>query len=184
MKPRNRSDNGPNVPPPDGAITAANYTERAIAFMKRSGRHSGEHPVVRSVEGQCGSAETGKPATPEQWRAWIAYLERLGVPTVAARKLGVMTVPAYWPWEFDRTAPEEIPDEPWQPERRKVWTGKLLAPVLNANSFEAAVAKPKRHPWLQSRIEAQQPKPIDHSAPVSLSPEASSRFTRMQEAGE
>jgi hypothetical protein len=99
----------------EGPITKATYTDRCCAHIRRNG---GVGVVIRSLEGEQGARRTGKPETPDQWRAWMIYFAVLGHPTVFARKLGLMTVPTEFPWHFDVAAPTEIPAEPYPQPRR------------------------------------------------------------------
>lgn len=144
-----------------GPITKENYVERAISFMRSSGRANGDHPVIRSAEGTHGATATGKQETGEQWRAWMAYFARINYPTVFAKKLGLMTVPTFWPWEFDRSAPEIVPapEPPKAPHRH-------AAAVMDraVHRFGHIPAQPRRPDYVPP-----EPPPIDHSTPVKLS---------------
>lgn len=90
----------------EGAVTQANYVDRACAFIRFGG---GEGAVIVSEEA---GLRDRRPSTPEQWRSWMAYFARIGVPTVFTRKHGVATVPTAWPWEFDASASTDIPPAP------------------------------------------------------------------------
>lgn len=75
-------------------ITAANYTERAVAFTKSRGGLvivGPDHPHMT--------------ATPAPWAAWIAYFTRIGLPTKAMQAYKCCTVPTEWPEDFDPSCP-------------------------------------------------------------------------------
>ena len=82
---------------PGEGITAANYVERAAAFVGANG----EGFVIRSVEGMNGERATRQPATDAQWIAWTNYWTAKGIKHAFAVKHGVATVPSEWPELFD-----------------------------------------------------------------------------------
>jgi hypothetical protein len=96
-------------------ITAANYVERARAFVRAKGA-GGEGFVIRAYRGAKGSLETKLAATPGPWAAWMGYLTGKGMPTAFAVDQGMMTVPAEWPDEFDALWFNERPP-PLEPPR-------------------------------------------------------------------
>jgi hypothetical protein len=94
----------------DAPITKANYVQRAQDFVKM---HGGEGFVIRwKVTERRGSNVEGD-FTPAQWRAWLAYYDRIGLPTTYLRQHGVGTAPAEWPEDFDPTVARS--DKGWAP---------------------------------------------------------------------
>ena len=85
-----------------GEITAANYSERAIAFIRGCG---GNGFVIRAFEGGKGSLATRIPATEPQWIAWIKYFRSKEIPQAFTISRGMATVPCEWPEMFDYAAP-------------------------------------------------------------------------------
>lgn len=168
-------------PSSGGPITGKNYIERAVAYMRSSGRANGDHPVIRSEAGSRGSGATGELATPDKWRAWMVYFSAIGYPTAAARQLGVMTVPTDYPWLFDAAAPTEIPPEPLAQPARAVhpltdYERDLM--IRRAAKGMGDGAAKLRDEGLRSGSASKSPTaaPIDHSKPVRLSSEALARF--------
>lgn len=84
-------------------ITAANYTSRAMDFMRAKG---GFGFVVRwkHREGE---------QTPAQWKAWLDYFEQIRLPTAWLRKQTIFAVPCEWPEDFDLNA--SLSDKGWAP---------------------------------------------------------------------
>jgi hypothetical protein len=84
------------------------------------------------------------------WPAWLAYLGGLGIPTVYARKLGSMTVPAAWPSTFDLNAPPPPPPLAPRPDpaisRRSELVG-MLRDVAGRSSLD----KPRPIGFMQPR---------------------------------
>ena len=80
-------------------ITAANYADRAKAFIALRG----EGFVIRALDGPSGSFATRYSATEPQWRAWTSYWDEKGIyqKTHAAQSCGLATVPCEWPEDFD-----------------------------------------------------------------------------------
>ena len=72
-------------------ITASNYAQR----FKEFGRRAGKFYVI------CREPKPGHHATPAQWRAWLEWLQSRGAPTHAMSAMGIATVPAQWPEDFD-----------------------------------------------------------------------------------
>ena len=72
-------------------IDASNYALRFREF----GRRAGKFYVI------CREQKSGHNATPAQWKAWLDWLQSRGVPTRAMAALGIATVPAEWPEDFD-----------------------------------------------------------------------------------
>jgi hypothetical protein len=91
--------------PLSGGVTAENYTELAMNFIKS---HGGEGFVIRSQ-----TPKDSKQPTPAQWRAWMEYFSDRRIKTTFARQHGVVTVPTEWPEDFDFTAP--LSDRLWTP---------------------------------------------------------------------
>lgn len=119
--------------PPKGSSfgdSPQTYEARAVAYMQRSGRANGEHPVIKA-----GSRE---------WVAWMDYFEHIGHPHGRAgsfaRQRGSMTVPARWPDDFEpgwRSLPKaDVGRTDLQPAKRSYqpaiafdhdWTDEELA---------------------------------------------------------
>jgi hypothetical protein len=130
----------------NGPITAANYKDRAIAFLRakegveregpRKGMAIADGFVIRAYEGEQGSLATKLPATPAQWTAWMAYFQAKGIKHAFAKQRGMTTVPAEWPHQFDgqwviETPPPLSPPrtEYVSPERRKQLAAMLRGSV-------------------------------------------------------
>lgn len=105
-----------NAPLPAGSVTADNFTERAIGFMRTSGRANGSHPVIRKP---C----HGQPGDPEAWSAWVTYLCRLRGPKGcnSAQEIGVMTLPTKYPWDFCSDADDLRPFDHSHRESRPLY---------------------------------------------------------------
>ena len=144
----------------DGPITAANYKDRAIEFLRakegveregpRKGMAIADGFVIRAYDGEQGSIATKLAATPAQWTAWMAYFEAKRIKFSFARKRGMTTVPAEWPHQFDgqwviETPPPLQPPrtEYVSPERRKQLAAMLRASVA-ASAPVAATPDLKR----------------------------------------
>src|SRR5215475_11200066 len=105
MRPRDKGQKKSTSSPldGDGPVTAANYKERAIEFLRakegvetegpRKGMAIADGFVIRGYLGEQGAQATRLDATPAQWTAWMAYFDAKGVPSKFARKHGVTTVP-------------------------------------------------------------------------------------------
>lgn len=91
----------PNVAYMPGDVTADNYAQKAIAFLKISGKSDGSYPIIRNREA---AERDSRTETRERWCAWMAYFHRIKYPTAFAETLGVMTVPTDWPWQFSLEA--------------------------------------------------------------------------------
>lgn len=116
------------------AITAANYAERAQAFIRARG---GVGFVIRAP-----GCREGR-ATPAQWHAWTEYLARIGVKTTFMRQHGVATVPSEWPEQFDMTAPSS--DPLWAPTQEPA-KDSLTVEQRHANvaRFRRMLTQPQR----------------------------------------
>jgi hypothetical protein len=108
-------DDNLNLPSgPSGGITAANYLERGVAFIRG---HGGEGFVIRSYAGTEGAWASGKPATEAQFQAWMNYLAKKQIPRAFAERRGMTTVPCEWPSDFDYEA-ENVDRSPMEPPPR------------------------------------------------------------------
>lgn len=99
MKPNRSRENYSNA---QSDITAANYVERAMAFIRANG---GNGFVIRAIEGEDGAANTNNQATEPEWIAWMNYLETKGIAHRYLENRGMGTVPCQWPEDFDAAAP-------------------------------------------------------------------------------
>jgi hypothetical protein len=97
-------------PHADAPITKANYVQRAQDFVKA---HGDEGFVIRWKVAERRGSNVEGDFTPGQWRAWLAYYDRIGLPTTYLRQHGVGTTPAEWPEDFDPNAPPS--DKGWAP---------------------------------------------------------------------
>ena len=97
-------------PTDTGAITARNYVQRAVDYVKS---HGGEGFVIRWKLGERRGANINGDFTPAQWRAWMVYYDHIGLPTVLLRRHGVGTTPTEWPEDFDPATPSS--DKGWAP---------------------------------------------------------------------
>lgn len=81
-------------------ITAANYFERAKAFMQVRARHPDDFGVTldRGVD-------------KAEWAAWQSYFERKKIAYAYMSVAPTCQVPTYWPREFDEdeTVPASTP---------------------------------------------------------------------------
>ena len=107
------------------AVTAANYVEKATAWMKYNG---GEGVVIRVGHGPNGWRHTGTRNTDAQWHAWLGYWGRLGLPIVFVAKHGLATAPAEWPEDFDLSA--DVSDRHWSPPFAPASMGRNFSPEL------------------------------------------------------
>jgi hypothetical protein len=104
-------------------VTAQNYSDLAIAFMRQNG---GVGFVICRRECPInGQSELGK-ATPAQWAAWRAYFARLGVKLTLMDGRDYYTVPAEWPHLFDALATIGD-DHAAQPVPRREWSASVLS---------------------------------------------------------
>ena len=75
-----------------GVVNKDNFADKAIAFMRASGRTNGEHPVVKKDD-----------QDDRQFWAWVAFWRQLNPGDKAGefyKSQGLMTVPAIYPWDF------------------------------------------------------------------------------------
>jgi hypothetical protein len=85
------------------------WEKLAVSHMRGAGGHGF---IIRNVDGPAGSVATRAAHTLPQWLAWMDYLERKRVPHLFLISWGVATMPAEWPWLFDR--PEADATDHWQ----------------------------------------------------------------------
>ena len=99
---KNQNPSSPSNDPlgPGTDISAANYVDRAKAFIALRG----EGFVIRALDGADGALRTRQPATEPQWRAWMEYWDQKGVKFAYSRARGLATVPCEWPEDFDAEA--------------------------------------------------------------------------------
>ena len=128
-----------------GQITAENYSQRAVAFMRGCG---GNGFVIRSIEGAKGSLATGEKPTDAQWLAWMDYYRMKGIPYRFAQSHGLVTVPCEWPELFDYDAPVsektarlQLPPAPISGQKRAEVQQKITA--LSRRLAAKAPAKSK-----------------------------------------
>ena len=88
------------LPHASGVVTAANYWDLAIAWMRASGRPKGGHFMIRNRE----AAAPGLAETREQWVAWIAFFGLIELKHKFILDHGLACVPTEWPWEFSDDA--------------------------------------------------------------------------------
>ncbi len=91
-------------------VTKENYVEKAMGWIRFNG---GEGVVIRKGDGPNGWRHKAERPTDAQWRAWMGYWARLGVPCLFADHHGVATVPTEWPEDFDPETPPS--DRYWAP---------------------------------------------------------------------
>jgi hypothetical protein len=159
---RSKSISSPSGGGSDGPITAQNYEERAIAFVRMNG---GEGFVIRAYCGPKGSLESKFPATPAQWGAWMEYFDAKGIKRKFAVAHGMATVPAEWPYLFDlecpswvKEAPSIMPPKlaPVSPERRKELADMLRRVVAEKNvaALQPVMTQAEREASLEARYAA------------------------------
>lgn len=76
-------------------ITPENWLTRASSYAALHGWF-----VIKCPGGGESGYWADAEPTPAQWDAWMNWLLSKRIPTIFARKSGIMTVPSEWPEQF------------------------------------------------------------------------------------
>ena len=135
------------VPYISGQVTADNFLDKALLFMRTSGNTNGSHPVIR------------RDRDAVAWNAWTTFMRRLGLEANAAEQIGVLTLPTTLPWDFSVDA-DDLRDVVWDDlpyvhthreadnltvdERKEITQRLRLGKIPD---MQAASRKPKCKSW-------------------------------------